>query len=408
MAWRARAVATGVILAAGMAASAADWPRLGGPDGTGLSSEKGLNKDWKNRPPKLAWKVALTDGGYALLAAAGGKAFVLDHQGNEDIVRAFDLDKGVSAWTYSYRDLAKSNHGFARATPVAANGKLYTASGSGAIHCLEAATGRLVWTTHLVNDLSGEMPGWYYAGSPLLDGDKLIVYPGGVGGVAALNPETGKVLWKGNGGAGEEPGYATPVVAEIGGKRQYVLFTSRSVVGADAANGAQLWKLPWKTSYDVNAATPLAIGNTIFITSNYGRGCGLIEVTGNAARMAWENKEIQSHFNTPVLLNGLLYSTSDPGRLVCLDPKTGTVKWSQPGFEKGGLLYVDGTLIVCDGHTGEIAMVAASPDGYKELGRTTLMRDNGEQKDKFWTPPILSDGRLLVRTRARLLCLDVR
>jgi outer membrane protein assembly factor BamB len=403
-----RAMATGAILAAGMAATAADWPRLGGPDGTGVSGEKGLNKAWQSRPPKLAWKAPLTDGGYALLAAAGGKVFVVDHQGNEDIVRAFDLDKGVSAWTYAYRDLSKSNHGFARAAPVVANGKVYTASGGGAIHCLEAASGRMVWTTHLVKDLGGEMPGWYYAGSPLLDGDKLIVYPGGAGGVAALNPETGQALWRGKGGAGEAPGYATPAVATIGGKRQYVLFSSGSVIGVDAANGAPLWKVPWKTAYDVNAATPIVMGNTVFVTSNYGSGCGLIEVAANTARIAWQNKEIQCHFNTPVLLNGLLYSTSDPGRIVCLEPRTGTVKWSRPGFEKGGLLYADGALIVCDGRSGEIAMIEAGPEDGKELGRTTLMREHGEQKDKFWTPPILADGRLLVRTRARLLCLDVR
>jgi outer membrane protein assembly factor BamB len=237
--------------------------------------------------------------------------------------------------------------------------------------------------------------------SPLIDGDAVILVPGGGNAVAAVNRKTGQVVWKG--GGNDKPGYSTPVPATLAGRKQYVVFLGTSLRGVDAGSGQELWSLPWKTNYDVNAAVPIPVGgDSVFVTSGYGHGCALVSVAGGSAKAVWENTEIQSHFNSGVLKDGCIYHTTDPGRLVCIDAKTGAMKWSQNGFEKGGLVGVDGTLIVLDGRSGKITMAEMSPNGYKELG--SLPGLGGQS----WSPPIVGNGKLIVRNKSTLACYDLK
>jgi len=218
----------------------------------------------------------------------------------------------------------------------------------------------------------------------------------------ALSKETGETVWQGSGGNGL-PGYATPAIATIGGKKQYLVFMSKSIIGVDPENGKLLWSFPWETKYDVNAAMPVAVGDDmILITSNYGRGGAVLKIAGDKVEKVWENKEIQSHFSTPVLFEGKIYSTTDPGDLICLDPKTGTSIWRQGGFEKGGIIVVDGTIIAINGKDGDVIMVELKPDAYKELGR---FKPLGGQS---WTAPIIADGKLIIRNKAEMACFDLK
>ena len=170
----------------------------------------------------------------------------------------------------------------------------------------------------------------------------------------------------------------------------------------DARTGSLLWKFPWKTRYDVNAAMPIVLDDTVFITSNYGRGGALLKISGKQARRVWENKTMQSHFSTPILLDGYLYGSTSSGQLVCMDWKTGATKWQTRGFEKGGVVGVDGALIAVDGRRGGITMCEMSPDRYKELGRLAGL---GGQS---WTAPIVADGKLIVRNKSSLACFDLK
>jgi outer membrane protein assembly factor BamB len=378
----------------------ADWPQFRGPLGSGISLETGINKDWAHRLPTELWRVPLTDEGYGGPAVADGRVFTMDHQGAEDIVRALDLATGQEIWRFAYPDADAPNYGFTRSTPTIAGGKVYTVSRLGKVHCLDAQTGVVVWSRDLVGDLGGLRPEWDYAASPVLDGQALIVCPGGPNGtVATLDRDTGETIWQG--GGDDVPGYATPVVAEIQGVKQYVVFTGVSLIGLDAGSGQLLWRHPWETSYQVNAATPLVEGDRVFITSNYRRGCAMLQITPAGPQVLWENTELQAHFNSPVGFGGHIYGTTDPGDLVCLDPNTGAALWRQPGFEKGGLCLVDGVLIVLDGRGGDCVMVSATPDGYRELGR---FRPLGGQS---WVAPIVADGKLIVRNNQTLACFDL-
>lgn len=383
------------------AAMAADWPNLLGPTRNSLSPETGLNKDWGTKPPAMLWKVALSDGGYSGPSCAENKVFIIDHQGATDIVRAFDVNSGKEVWSYSYPDADKSNYGFSRATPTYAAGKLYTLSRLGTLNCLSSTDGKLLWSRNILADFAGQKPGWDYSGSVLIDGDRAIVDTGGKNGnVACLDKDTGATIWAG--GNGDVAGYCTPVVATILGVKQYIVTGGTSVVSVAADTGKLLWTVPWKNKCLVNASQPIVEDNYVFITSGYNIGCATYEITAQGAVQRWANGDISAHFSSPVFYNGFIYSDSDPGNLVCMNPQDGSVIWTQPGFEKGGLIIADGTIIMFDGKNGNLVMAAAVPDGYKELGRIQPL---GGQS---WTAPILCNGKLIIRNTTTLACLDLK
>jgi outer membrane protein assembly factor BamB len=382
------------------AATSTDWPNFRGPNHDGISPAAGLNANWASKAPKVLWTASLSDRGHAGPSVADGRVYIIDHQGDKDVVRALDVNTGKDIWTYSYADTSSFNYGFARATPTFAGGKLYVLSRLGILQCLEASSGKKIWSVDLKTELGGERPKWDYAASPLIDGNKLIVCPGGKAGIAALDPGTGKTLW--TGGVSGAPGYATPVKARIGGKDQYVCFSASGVWGADASGGKVLWQFAWKTQYDVNAATPLVIDDFVFITSGYGAGCAMLKIAGGSVSEVWRSKEIQSHFNTPVYLSGYIYGTSDPGNLVCLNPQNGQALWKQSGFEKGGVVAFDGAIVAVSGNKGDVVLASADHTAYRELGRVTPLTGQS------WTAPIVADGKLLVRNTQTLACLDLK
>jgi outer membrane protein assembly factor BamB len=406
-----------VLLVAGVltatAALAADWPHFAGPTSNHLAPDTGLNKDWAQKAPPVLWKVALSDEGYAGPSVAEGKVFIIDHQGGEDVVRALDLEKGQDVWSFRYADPGGSNYGFARATPTFDDGLLYVLGRRGQLLALNAADGKEVWSRNLVKDFGGKPPQWNYAASPAVDGDRLIVLPGGNNSmVAVLNKKTGETIWSG-GGTGDV-GYATPVIATINDVKQYLVHTTTALTGVAAEDGKLLWQIPWKTEYGVNACMPLVEGNYVFLTSGYDMGCGVYEITANGPQQVWLKKgtaAISSQFNSPIYYQGSVYSISDPGKLVCLAPRDGSVAWQQEGFEKGGLVIVDGVIIALNGANGDLIVCSASPDGYKELGRLPTLLGG-----QSWVAPIVSDGRLIIRNTGAgsddhptvLACLDLR
>lgn len=394
-------IAVLLTLTLAVAALAADWPCFMGPNHNGISSETGLNKNWAAKAPAVLWQAPLSDKGFAGPSVADGKVFIVDHVGAQDIVRAFDFETGKELWSYPYADTAKENYGFARCTPSYSDGKLYTLGRLGQLICLDAKTGKAVWGKNIINDFGGQHPQWDYAGSVLIDGNKAIVCTGSANGsVACFNKNTGDTIW--TGGNADAAGYSTPVPATILGQKQYVVFTAASVIGVNADTGKLLWSFPWTTKYGVNAPQPIVEGNFVFVTSGYASGCALYEITAQGPQQRWANQKISSHFNSPIFYNGYLYSDSDPGNLVCMSPQNGQPAWTQGGFEKGGLIIADGVIMMLTGNAGDLVMAKAVPDGYQELGR---IKPLGGQS---WTAPILANGRLIIRNKDGMACLDMR
>lgn len=386
-----------------IAASAAEWPQWMGPTANGFAPDLGINKNWNQTPPKTLWKSPMSCASYGGMCVAGGKVFVVDRvdaENGKDVIRAIDISTGKDAWTYSYSDNERDNFGWARSTPTYDKGRVYTMCKNGVVNCLDAKTGTVVWTRDLEKEFGGRKPNWEYCYSIVIDKNKLIVLPGGEkAGIAALDKMTGKTIWQ-NGS--NIPSYATPVLAKIMGKPQYVIFDTVGLQGIDPATGAQLWSFPWKTGAECNAATPIVMGDSIFIATGYGHGCAMVDITAEGAKSRWENKDMMAHFSSPIFYKGYIYGTGDPGNLMCMDPKDGKVLWKKEGFEKGALVGVDGVMLVMDGKGGDCVMVKLAPDSYQELGRFKPLGDQS------WTMPVVSNGKLFVRNKASIACIALK
>lgn len=391
-------IVVALLVSAGATAWAGDWPQWRGPNQDGIAPDTGINKNWAQRPPQILWQVALGDGGYAGPAVANGKVFIIDHQGDQDLVRALNLANGQEVWRYAYADTNRANYGFARSTPTINEGKVYTLGRLGQLNCLDENTGNRVWARDILKEFGGTRVSWEYSMSPVVDGNKLIVLPGGANLLAALDKNTGQTLWVG-GGSGPV-GYATPVIATILGVKQYVVFSASDVRGVAAENGQVLWQYPWKTAYDVNAATPLVAENQIFITSGYGTGCAMLQVTEQGATALWQNKAMQGKFSSPVAYGGYLWGGGE-GRFVGLDPTNGAVIFQQGGFDQGSVLAVDGVLLVLFGGNGQLTMMTPT-NPPQMLGTFTPL---GGQS---WTAPIMADGKLIIRNTKALACVDMK
>lgn len=392
-------VVSAVLLVCGFTANGADWPRFLGPKANGCAPDKGINKNWGQKPPKVLWKSAMYDRperfrGYAGPAVAGGNVFIMDHKGAQDILRAIDLKKGEKVWETAF----EVGSAPALCTPLHDGGRLYVVSAVGMVSCVSADKGASVWAVDLVKEYGSVPPEWKHAWSAVTDGDALLLTAGGPDAtVVALDKATGKFLWKG--GQTDGAGYAPVVAATVAGKKIYILSAQTTIQAVDS-KGAVLWTFPWVNQWKVNAATPIVSDDMVFVTSGYGKGCALLD--GKTGKPAWQNTLVVSQMSTPILAGKHIYTTSDPGKLVCMEFLTGNVKWEKPGFEKGGLCAVDGTLIVLDGARGDIIQVAIDPSGYSELGR--MPAPLGGQS---WTAPIVADGCLIFRNKQQLACIDL-
>lgn len=394
-----------VSLTAGAHAYAADWPNYRGPTYDGHSAETGINTDWTSKPPKTLWKFDFQNGGkrkgYSGMSAVGGTLYAVDHIGEDDVLIAFNLENGKEKWRYAYTAQGDS-YGFCRMTPTVHDGKIYVTTFEGHVHCVNAADGKKVWDHAVVADVGGSAPRWGVAASPLVDGDSVIVVGGGPNAlIVSMDKRTGQTKWK---GGGSDPlGYATPVAATLGEKKQYIVFSAKGLVGVDAAQGNVLWRIPWKTDYDIHASAPIVLpDNRIFFSSGYKRGSAVFKVNQGDLENVWRGKDIMATFSSPILSQGHVFCTSEDGNLVCQNPGNGEVAWKQAGFKRGEMVGIDGHLIVADGAKGAVVLVEMNTKAYVEKGRITPL---GKQT---WAPLVISDKRLITRNCASLAVIDLQ
>lgn len=388
--------ATGwLILAAAVAvlsrSEAADWPQWRGPQRNGVSQEAGL-KPWSAGGPRRLWSAQIGEG-YASVSVVKNRVYAMGNSGGRDTVFCLDANSGKVLWKHSYRQGA-GDYGGPRSTPAVDGSVVYTLSRDGIACSLGSADGRVIWQKDLRRELGLEVPQWGFAGSPLVHAGK-IIYNLGTSGVALDG--RGKVVWKSGRG---KSGYASPVPYSIGGQKGVALFTANSLAGVDPNTGRVLWQHPWQTSYDVNAADPVIAGETIFISSNYGRGCALLRLAGGRPQVVWENRNMRNHFNSSVYAARAYYG-NDENTLKCLDAATGAEKWRmRGGLGKGGLMVAGGKLLVLT-ERGELILANATPAGYQELSRTRVMGGT------CWTHPVFANGKIYCRNHeGELVCLS--
>ncbi|HEV7868517.1 MAG TPA: PQQ-binding-like beta-propeller repeat protein [Chthoniobacteraceae bacterium] len=380
----------------------ADWLSYRGPAQHGLSAESSGVAQIPKDGPKVLWKAKVGTGTSSVTVSAG-RAYTMGNRGDKDVVVCLDVKTGAEVWAHTYPlEVDKRMfEGGTASTPTLDGGRVYSVSHQGDLFCLDAATGKQVWYKHYQKDFGGKRPQWGFAGSPTIEGNLVILDVGGPGAsTVALDKASGQVVWK---SGDDEAGYATPVISNIGGKRTVVMFKGGHLVGLDVKDGRELWRTPWKTSYDVNAATPLVVGDRIFISSGYGSGCALIEIEGGRAVEKWRNKNLQAQFNSPAFSKGLVYGIHDTASpkspLVCVDFATGQVKWSERNV--GGALIVAGGKLIVLSELGELIIADESPGGFKALSRSQVL------PKRCWVQPTLADGRIFCRNNdGAMVCLE--
>lgn len=384
-------------------AALGDWPQWRGPNRDGISEETGLLKTWPANGPKVLWRAGSGEG-YSGLSVAQGRLFTILGQSGNEIAIALDAKTGREIWRTAIDRIFHNDQGSGpRSTPTVDGELVYVLSARGKLAALNTKDGKKIWERNLVSEYGGRVPTWGVSVSPLVEGNMLLVDVGGNSGhsVMAFNKATGAVIWKSE---SDVPGYSAPIAVTVNGVRQVLVFTGSALVSFAPADGKLFWRYPWQTSYNVNAATPVFIPNDrVFISSGYGKGAALLQMqtAGNkvSVREVWKSREMKNHFSSSILHQNHLYGFDD-AFLTCLEVATGEPKWQQRGFQKGSLLFADGHLIVL-GERGNLALVEATPAGYKEKAAHQILQG------KCWTAPTLANGVLYLRNQSEMLAVEV-
>ncbi len=389
-----------------VSADAADWYRWRGPDVNGISNETNWNAKWSDDGPKRLWKAKIGTG-FSSITVAAGRAYSMGNSGRgrgieKDTIFCFDALTGKNLWSYSYESKLDPKYydGGTSATPTIDGNHVFTLSKDGLLICFEASNGKVVWQKSVGKAIKSKRPMWGYASSPLVIDKSLFVNVGTYG--TCLDKKTGEVIWE----TGKEAsGYSSFVPYVRGGQDELVLFAAEEVVGINPKDGKKQWGYPWKTKYGVNSADPILLGDKVFISSGYDRGCALLKVDGAKITKIWENKNMCNHFNACVLIDGYLYGFSGNtgrGTLRCLEMATGKMKWEEKSFGGFGALQAIGKKLLIISNQGELVVADSNPENFTEIARAQVTGP------KCWTTPVLSNGRVYCRnSRGDLICLDL-
>lgn len=389
------------------------WPQFRGPNRNGMAIEPAkLSRDWKTSPPRELWSLDVGEG-YAGVAVHAGRVYLLDYDrdAKQSALRCLSLADGKEIWRFSYPLTIKRYHGMTRTVPAVTEKFVVALDSKCNVLCLDAASGELKWSVSLVREFGATVPEWYAGQCPLVEGDKVILAPGGKDAlVIALDLATGKPLWQTPNTRGWKMTHSSIMPMDFAGRRLYVYCASKGVVGVDAKGGKLLWETPdWKISIaTVPSPLPLPDGK-IFLTGGYGAGSLMLQLEDKDGKLTTKAlfklppEVFGATQHTPILKDGYLYGARADGRFVCLG-LDGKVVWaSGPGetFGLGSFLIAD-DLIFALNDSGKLRLMEASPSRFNLLGESQPLTNR-----ESWAPMALAGNRLLLRDLTRLVCLDV-
>ena len=398
---------------------AADWAQWRGPnrDGHAAATIAALPKE-----PKTLWTIPIGNG-QASPIVAGGKLVYLDEQANQEVAHAVDLKTGKELWHTAVGESEPFANAYGtgpRCTPLVDGDRVYTQTCRGEFRCLALADGKILWKTSFATDWDAPFLGnssntpeaketasrrHGNNGSPVVDGDRVFVPVGSPtkGTLVAFDKLTGKVLWT----AGKEnTAYSSLMVGTLAGVRQVVHLTGDSLMGVDVANGKILWQTSVKTGAKRHVLTPILADDSVTISSS---SVGLTKFTvskdsgGLKLEPAWKNDKVKITLATPVLVNGHLYGLGTGGNkteFICVDFKTGELKWSQPGFSDYAAVIAAGDKLLVQDMAGTLTLLKASPEKFEELGRVQVCGNT-------WSHPALADGKIYQRDKKQLFALEL-
>jgi len=394
---------------------AGTWPRFRGANLDNiLRDPTRLARTWPEGGPKALWRIDVGEG-YAAAAIYKGRVYVLDYDREKraDAMRCLSLTDGQEIWRFSYPVKVKRFHGMSRTVPTVTDKVLVGIGPKCHVTCLDPVTGELRWAIDLVREHGTTVPQWYAGQCPLVDGDRVILAPGGREALLmAVEAETGRIVWKTPNPNGWQMTHSSVVPMEFKGRRTYVYVADHGVVGVSAEDGKLLWQTPeWRIRMAA-VPSPLPLGDgRIFLTGGYNAGSLILQLKDDGGTIAAEPvlrlkaKAFDSPQHTPILFDGHLYAVRADGQLACADPD-GKVLWTSGGARRFGLgpyLIANGLIYVMD-DAGVLTLAEASPSGYKQLAQAEIF----EHGHDAWGPIAVADGRMIVRDMTRMACLDVR
>lgn len=383
-----------------------DWPQWRGPHRSGVSAETGLLAEWPPSGPPLVWSASDLGAGYGSVAVQGARVFVQGMRNRQSVVSSLSRADGRLLWSVPLGPGVSNDRGPGpRSTPTVAGDRLYVLTENGDLVCLRIADGGIVWRRNILRDFGARNIGWLVSESPLVDGHRVIVTPGGRNaGLVALEAGTGETIWVAK-ELSDEAGYASPIVADIGGVRTIMTLTGDAGVGVRAADGRLMWRYRQVANRTANAATPVYADGHVFYTSAYGTGGALLRLQAAdgtvTAQEVYFTPNMQNHHGGVVLVDGYLYGFNN-AILTALEFATGKVMWRHRSVGKGALTYADGHLYILS-EDNVVGLVEATPAGYREKGRFSV-RGQGLPS---WAHPVVSGGRLYIRNQGVLASYDI-
>jgi len=410
-----------VTRSANTAASTSDWPQWRGPARNGTSQETGLLKQWPAEGPKLIWQVNDIGDGYSTPAIVGKRIYLMSNRGMEnEFVQALSTQDGKPVWTTRVGNVGNPNQNppypKARSTPTVDGDFIYALGSDGDIACLETKSGKIRWQKSIRKEFGGQPGEWAYAESPLVDGDVVVITPGGAEAtIVALNKKTGAVIWKSAIPGGDPAGYASAIVVQGGGRKQYVQLLSKGIVGVDAKTGQFLWRYAEAAKGPAQYFTPVARDEYVY-GGALGVGGGLVRLKldqgGVAAEQVYFTRGLPNGIGGAVLVGEYLYGTEVGATLVAAEFATGKVKWQDKSIGWSSIASADGLLFL-HGTSGVVALVEATPEGYREKGRfTPPAQPKHSQAGPFpegsFAYPVIANGRLYIRDLGTLWAYDIK
>jgi outer membrane protein assembly factor BamB len=380
-----------------------DWPQWRGPNRDGRSAETGLLKDWPAGGPPQAWRATGAGEGYSSFAVSNGRLFTLGARGGAEYVIAYEAASGKRLWETSHGRRFDNDRGSGpRATPTVEGDKVYAFGASGDLSVLDAASGKILWNVNVLSKFGGSNINWGLSESPLVLSDRILVNAGGP--IVALRKSDGSQVWKSEGN--DPAGYSSAVLHEAGGVREAIYFTHTRVIGVDVNTGKRLWSYQPVANDVANIATPIVRENRVFVSSDYGTGAALLELTaaggGIRAKEVYFTRDMRNHHASSVLVGDHLYGFSS-AILTAMQFDTGQVAWRDRSVGKGSLVFADDRLYLYS-EAGTVGLAEANPAGYREHGRFQIRPGNLPT----WSHPVVSGGKLFLRDQDTIYAYDVR
>ncbi len=386
-------------------AQTVEWFQWRGPNRDGHSSETGLLKEWPSSGPREIWRATGAGTGFSSFSASNNRLFTLGARGNVEYVIAFDASTGNRLWEVANGQRFRNDMGDGpRSTPTVDGDRVYAFGGTGELVCLDAASGKKLWSVNVVSQFGGVTPYWGYSESPLIVGDRIILNAGGRrASIVAINKANGQTIWQQH---SDEAGYSSPMLLRTGSLQQVVFFTGQRGLAVDPRDGRLLWTYNRASNSTANIATPVIHGNRVFFSSDYGTGAALVEVraAGNiaSAQEVYFTRDMRNHHASSVIVGDHIYGFSS-SILTALKFDTGEMAWRNRSVGKGSLIYADERLYLYS-EQGTVGLAEATPTEYRERGRFSIKASG----PPTWSHPIITNGRLIIRDQDTIYAYDVK